>query len=154
TRGLGHFQELDQVAITRSFCKHAAWVHRGALLPAALDSAIAAATAPRPGPVHLCIPSDILSETVEPPKFALPSLEVPEGPPPDPEAIEAAAAALAAARSPALIAGSGAFYGRAGDALQELARLADLPVFTPLWDRGCVNQPWPQYAGVTSGEVN
>jgi acetolactate synthase-1/2/3 large subunit len=154
TRGLGHFQELDQVAITRSFCKYAAWVHRSAVLPAALGNAIAAATAPRPGPVHLCIPADVLSQAIEPPDFALPPSAVPEGPQPDPEAIRAAAGRLAFARSPVLIAGSGAFYGRAGEALQELARLADLPVFTPLWDRGCVNDPWPQYVGVTSGEVN
>src|SRR5688572_1770190 len=69
TRGLGHFQELDQVAMSGSICKYARWVHSGAVLPAELGNAISAATSPRPGPAHLCIPSDVFAQSVEPPAF-------------------------------------------------------------------------------------
>ena len=84
TRGLGHFQELDQVALTAPFCKRARWVHSANLLATELANAVSAATAPRPGPVHLCIPSDVLTQPVEPgPRGRpgpLPSFDVAEGP--------------------------------------------------------------------------
>src|SRR5262245_61543729 len=67
TRGLGHFQELDQVALTAPFCKRAGWVHSAAVLPSELANAVSAATAPRPGPVHLCVPSDVFTQPVDPP---------------------------------------------------------------------------------------
>jgi acetolactate synthase-1/2/3 large subunit len=154
TRGMGHFQELDQVAITATVCKYARWVSSSAVLPADLASAVNAATSPRPGPAHLCIPSDVFTQVVEPRSIPLPPLDVPPGREPDAGEVEALAAALAAARSPLLVAGSGCFYARAGEALHEFARRADLPIFTPLWDRGCVSESWPQYVGVTSPEVN
>src|SRR5207302_287422 len=60
---------------------------------------------------------------------------------------------LAEARRPFLIVGSGAFYARAGEALQAFARLTDLPILSHLWDRGCIETPWPQYVGVTNAEL-
>jgi acetolactate synthase I/II/III large subunit len=154
TQGLGHFQELDQVAISSPICKYTRRIRSASMLPGEAASAVIHATTPRPGPVHLCIPIDVFAQELEPPGFGLPPLEVREGLNPDAERVEAAAKALAAARTPVLIAGSGAFYARAGAALQTFAQQVDMPVFTPLWDRGCVDQPWPQYVGPTSAEVN
>jgi acetolactate synthase-1/2/3 large subunit len=155
TRGLGHFQELDQVAISRSICKYARWIQNAAVLPAELSTAIASAVSPRPGPVHLCVPSDVWIQPVEAAP-ALPPLEVGrEGLAQiSHESCLEAAEALVEAAQPVLIAGTGAFYGDAGGALRELAGATDTPVFTPLWDRGCVDEPWPQYVGPTSPEVN
>ena len=47
---------------------------------AIVANAVSTATAPRPGPVHLCIPSDVLTQPVEPPPGPLPSFDVAEGP--------------------------------------------------------------------------
>jgi len=47
-----------------------------------------------------------------------------------------------------LIAGSGAFYAHCGDALAELVAQTAMPVVTPIWDRGCIESPLPQFMGV------
>src|SRR5260370_1302401 len=61
---------------------------------------------------------------------------------------------LAEAKRPFLVVGSGAYYARAGEALREFARLTDIPILSHLWDRGCVQEAWPQYMGVTNPELS
>src|SRR2546423_304079 len=56
TRGLGHFQELDQVAMAAPVCKYARYVARPDNLAHELEAAIGAAITGRPGPVHLTVP--------------------------------------------------------------------------------------------------
>ncbi|MDP6439345.1 MAG: thiamine pyrophosphate-binding protein, partial [Candidatus Brocadiia bacterium] len=63
--GLGHFQELDQVALARPVCKYAERVERVDLVRHAVDEACAAATSGRPGPVHLTIPVDVFEAEVD-----------------------------------------------------------------------------------------
>jgi acetolactate synthase-1/2/3 large subunit len=67
--------------------------------------------------------------------------------------VRTAAGWLAEARRPFLIVGSGAFYAGAGEALREFARLTDIPLLSHIWDRGCVQEAWPQYMGVTNAEL-
>jgi acetolactate synthase-1/2/3 large subunit len=55
---------------------------------------------------------------------------------------------LARAERPVLVAGSGVFYANAGEALRGLVEAAGLPVVTPIWDRGVVSRPMPEYLGV------
>jgi acetolactate synthase-1/2/3 large subunit len=156
TRDLGHFQELDQVAMAVPVCKYARFVTRGETLPHEIDQAIAAAVAGRPGPAHLTVPLDVWNApAAEPPRAAAPrpAVAAPRAAA-DPTAVRTIAAALAEARTPVIVAGSGTFYAQAGPALREFAALTGIPVFSNLWDRGCVDSPWPQYVGVTSGEVN
>jgi acetolactate synthase-1/2/3 large subunit len=154
TRDLGHFQELDQIAISHSICKYAHRVRTGDTLPGELAHAVNVAVSPRPGPVHLCVPSDVFTQPAGAPPFRLPSLTVPGGAVPDPGALAEAAEALDRSQRPVLVAGTGAYYAGAGEAMRALARATDIPIFTPLWDRGCVDTPWPQYVGPTSPEVN
>jgi acetolactate synthase-1/2/3 large subunit len=156
TRGLGHFQELEQVAMAAPVCKYARFVGRPETLPHELDQAIATAVAGRPGPSHLTVPLDVwTAPAAEPARRAAPQpAVVAPRTAADPTAVRAIAAALAEARAPVIVVGSGAFYAQAGPALREFAALTDIPVFSHLWDRGCVDTAWPQYVGVTSGEVN
>jgi thiamine pyrophosphate-dependent acetolactate synthase large subunit-like protein len=67
--------------------------------------------------------------------------------------LRTAAEWLAEARRPFMVVGSGAFYARAGEALGEFARLTEIPILSHLWDRGCIEAPWPQYMGVTNPEL-
>lgn len=60
--GCGSFQEMDQAAMSAPLTKHSARVTAAAELSPAVDRAIALALAPRPGPVHLALPFDLLSE--------------------------------------------------------------------------------------------
>src|SRR5437588_701836 len=55
---------------------------------------------------------------------------------------------LARAERPVAVAGSGVFYAKAEDALRRLVEAAGVPVVTPIWDRGVVSRPMPEYLGV------
>ncbi|MHB0857690.1 MAG: thiamine pyrophosphate-binding protein [Anaerolineae bacterium] len=153
----GGFQDLDQVALARPICKYAELVTRAARIPQAVHEAFAAATAGRPGPVHLTITIDALMEE------AGPGVRSPFGArgaaqdraPIGAEDARQVARLLAEAKRPVLVAGSGVFYAGGGEALRELATLTRTPVVTPIWDRGVVDQPMDEYLGVigaASGE--
>ena len=148
--GQGKFQDLDQVALAAPLCKYAKLVDRPDRIPFHVAAAYAAATAGRPGPVHLTIPADVLAAAVAPPEHH-PSAESGQVRPrgtPDPALVAELAALLARAERPVLVVGSGAFYAGAGNALEEFARATDVPVVVPIWDRGVVDRPIPQFLGV------
>ncbi len=147
----GKFQDLDQVAMAASFCKYAKFVDRAERIPFYLHEAAARALSGRPGPVHLTIPLDVLNAevgTVDERHLRAEPAVVQPGAGPDPAAIAAAADLLQRAERPLLIAGGGVFYARAADALHRLAGAAQLPVQTPIWDRGVIAAPTPYYCGV------
>lgn len=157
TRGLGHFQELNQVEMAAPICKVARYVTHVDTLEHEVDNALTAAVAGRPGPVHLTIPVNVLTAAME--EAALlqrkpPIAEVNPCVPGDPALVEEAVAELARAERPFIVVGSGAFYARAGEVLKRFAALTNIPILSHLWDRGCIDGPWPQYVGVTSAEVN
>ncbi|KLN58465.1 acetolactate synthase large subunit IlvG [Variovorax paradoxus] len=60
--GSGAFQEIDQVSITSPLTKLSLRPVTIQEICPALDSVIATAFAPRPGPVHLALPFDLLTE--------------------------------------------------------------------------------------------
>lgn len=131
-RGIGALHELpDQRRLVESV---ALWSHTlldPSGLPEALDRAWIAATAGRPGPVHLEIPLDVLASPCGP----VPSpLTAPAPPRPDPDVIEKAARRLAASRRPVILAGGGA--RRAAVPLRALAEALDAPVVTTINGRG------------------
>jgi len=154
TEGRDHFQELNQARLIAPICKHAARVDRGDRLPTEFARAVAAATAPRPGPVHLTVPVDVWKQEVEADAPAPPAFRVQPGSPADFSPVAAALEAIETAERPIAIAGTGCFYAGAGPALRDFVAATDMPLFTPLWDRGVVEEPWPQYVGPLSPEVN
>jgi acetolactate synthase-1/2/3 large subunit len=66
----------------------------------------------------------------------------------DPAVVETVADLLARAQRPLIIAGGGIFYARGGAALNRLAGGLQIPVQTPIWDRGVIEKPVPWYMGV------
>jgi acetolactate synthase-1/2/3 large subunit len=157
TRGLDHFQELDQVGMVAPVTKHAALVRSVDALQHELNTALSAAMTARPGPVHLTVPVDVLTAEVDEARLlrqrASP-LQVRLPGPGDASLVCEAATALAAAERPVMVVGSGAFYADAWGALAQLAAMTDLPLLSHIWDRGCVEEPIPQYVGVTNDELN
>jgi acetolactate synthase-1/2/3 large subunit len=171
TAGMGNFQDLDHVALARPVCKRAQRVDRPERISLAVQEAFAAARSGRPGPVHLTIPGDVLTasvdetvvrrgpEATEGGNVAKPTSlaesktaygTVPSTPPSlgDPELLREAVNLLARAERPVLVAGSGVFYANAEEALRRLVESVGLPVVTPIWDRGVVSKPMPEYLGV------
>lgn len=157
TRGLDHFQELDQVSMVRSLCKFASYVDSVRTLVTDTDRAVAAAISPRPGPVHLTIPCDVWA-TAMPAGLGVStpaSAEVFRGGPGDRALVREAAKLLCEAEKPIVFIGSGAFYSReAGGGLEVLAEETNMPMISQLWDRGCIEKPMRQYIGVTTTELN
>lgn len=153
TAGMGNFQDVDHVALARPICKLAQRVHRPERIPLAVHEAMAAAVSGRPGPVHLTIPGDVLQATVKDadlsrwlPAAGKNTTEFPCAG--DTGSVRAAVDLLARAEHPLLVAGSGVFYARAEDVLRELAGAVHMPVVTPIWDRGVIGKPLPEFMGV------
>ncbi len=117
-----HTEGKDLLELTKQFTKWSCEVHRAERVPEILNRAFKVAAAPPSGPVYLSLPSDLLGQPID---AAVPdagrSRVVPRMAA-DPEALRDAAALLAAAKRPVIVAGSG--VARAG-AVEELIKLAE-----------------------------
>ncbi|MFI5022437.1 MAG: thiamine pyrophosphate-binding protein [Alphaproteobacteria bacterium] len=117
----------DLPPIARPLVKWSAEVHRLADLPRMVHRAAKTALAPPTGPVFLSLPGDILNAEADielgAPTRVAPRMRA------DARAIEAAAALLAAAERPVIIAGDAVAQSRAHRELIELAELIGAPVF-------------------------
>lgn len=144
------FQELDHVSLFSGVAK---WVRRiddVNRVEDYVDMAVAVATSGRPGPAVLLVPGHIFTATAkaEPQRklsmgsFPLDRVE------PDRNAVREAAAMLAAARRPLVIAGGGVHLSRAQDILAELQERFRLPVATTLMGKGAVAEDHPLSLGI------
>ena len=142
TAGMGHFQDIDQVAVARPITKYARVVDRPERAVQFLEEAWDSATAWPPGPVHLTFPLDVQTAPAgRQLRFTSPARVCGAA---DPNLNEA----LMAAERPLLVAGSGVFYSGGGAALMAFAARLSIPVVVPIWDRGVVESPLENYLGV------
>ena len=151
TRGRANFQDLDTVGISRPLTKYSDWVDRPERIPIALREAFSAALGGRPGPVHLTIPADVLRATPQatPAPIRWPrSNQVECWGCADHSSLGEALGLIDRAERPLIVAGSGVFYAEAAEQLARLAGLMKAPVIVPIWDRGAIEQPLPEFVGV------
>lgn len=145
-RGLGALHEVpDQIACFRPVCRWAEALREGRDIPAAIQGAFHLLRTGRPGPVALSIPTDLLGAPV-----AARLTPAGEGrrPPCDPTLLEAAAARLARAERPLIVAGGGVIAAEAWDELRALAGRLGAPVITTVMGRGAVPEDDPLWLGV------
>ena len=109
----------DMVRLTEQFTKWSYEVRRADEAPVALRRAIKLALTPPTGPVFLSLPMDLMTQVVE--DTAGPAPDVRAAMAPDVAAVDRAAALLAAARNPLIIAGDGVARARAVPALVAVA---------------------------------
>jgi len=131
--GSGSLQEFDHVPVVSPLVKSAETVKEpgqiGARTAAALDLALASPY----GPTFVDYPLDVVFTEGEP------GIPAPASVAAQPAAgIEEAAALLAAAERPAIMAGSGLYWGRGEDELRTLAEALGVPVFLNGLGRGCL----------------
>ncbi len=148
---LGHFemgelQELDQVELLRPITRWARCVYETRRIPEYMAAAFRHALSGRRGPVFLEIPSDVLFKKVDEAETPFPRRYRPEGRVyPDPAAVKEAAALLAQAQRPVVVAGSQIYWDEAHGELQELIERLQAPVYLNGMARGCIHQEHPLF---------
>ena len=147
TIGMGHFQDIDQVALAQPATKFSRVIDRPERTLQILDEAMNAATSLAPGPVHLTFPMDIQEAEVSAEEMIRP-IGVASASASAAVDLEEAARKLAAANRPLIVAGSGAYYAGEGEALCDFSERYSIPVVVPIWDRGVINRPIENFVGV------
>lgn len=144
------FQELDHFALFAGCSKWTRRVDRADRLDDYLDMAIVQATSGRPGPVVLILPSDFMGqEAVLSPKRTVKMGHYPlDRLMPTRDRIREAAAALAAAKRPLIVAGGGVHLSDAAAELVKLAELGAIPVATTNMGKGTIDERSPLSLGV------
>jgi acetolactate synthase I/II/III large subunit len=143
--GQGSLQEIDHVPFVRPVTKLAVTPGSTEEIPGLVDDAFAAACAPHGGPAFVDFPLDyVFMEAAEPqeeggrPTAASNGGAGGGGGSASGEALERAAALLAGAERPVIMAGTDLYWGHGEQALAELAGTLRIPVFLNGLARGCV----------------
>lgn len=140
--GNGTFQEVDQVAAMKPFTKWSERIIETRRIPEMIAKAYRTAISGKPGPVYLDLPGDVIHGELEDKDVVWPDYtrarEVAR-PGADPATVERAIAALAAAKKPVLVWGSGAaIWSRAASALQAFVDKTGIPFFATPQARGAI----------------
>src|SRR3954451_16093980 len=132
--GSGSLQEIDHLPFVSPLVKSAETVKDPALIAAVTAAALDRAAAAPSGPTFVDYPLDVVFTEAEAEIPGLP--EAGEAQPA--EGVEEAAALLAGAERPAIMAGSGLYWGRGEDELRALAEMIGIPVFLNRLGRRCL----------------
>jgi len=113
-----------------------------------VHEAVIAAMTPHRGPVFLDVPMDVIFSTAE---VELPDVGAPVPVEPDGDEVARAAALIATASCPAIIAGSDVYWAGAWDALAAAADHLRVPCFANGMGRGCLPADHPLAFNRTRG---
>lgn len=141
------FQGQDQLDVFRPAVKWGAPVLEWGRIPEVLRLAFREMHSGRPGPVHVEIPAPFLYATGDEamaPVLAPAAYRAPH-PQPSEAQIAQAAALLAGARRPLVVAGSGVDRAGANAALLDVVELLGCPVLTSMAGRAAVSGEHPNY---------
>ena len=144
------FQDFDHMRLFDACAKWVRRIDRADRVDDYVDMAFAAAASGRPGPAVLMFPADLLAEAAPPATARTTSFgHFPlDRTVADPARVAEAAALIAQARAPLVIAGGGV---HASQACAELARLQEswhLPVATTSMGKGAIDETHPLSLGV------
>lgn len=149
--GKGVLTELDQEALFSPVTKWCTRIKTGKKAPEIFATAFRVATTGRPGAVQIALPHDVLDQEVG--SFALEAPEACKGFPahrtrPDPAMIDKAAALLAGAERPLMVAGGGTVISQAWEEVTRLAETLGMPVGTSINGKGSIAEDHPLSIGV------
>jgi len=142
--------EVDQAAALAPVSKWIGRIVTPAKAAEVTRAAFRIATSGRPGPAVVLCPADVMGQMAEGPVYAepgcdrAPSFRSRAGR----EAIAAAAALLAEARRPIIVAGGGCILSQAWAEVVELAEAYGIPVATTMTGRGVIADAHPLSVGV------
>ena len=132
--GSGSLQEIDHLPFVSPLTKSARTVKDTANIPTLTAAAIDQALEQPSGPTFVDYPLDVVFQEAEAevPERSERSVDVPA------DRSDEAAALLASAERPAIMAGTGLYWARGEDELRELAEALEIPVFLNGMGRGCL----------------
>jgi acetolactate synthase-1/2/3 large subunit len=146
--GSDAFQEVDITGITVPITKHNYLVTRAEDLPHVFAEAFYIARSGRPGPVHIDVTKDAQLASIEADWNVQADERVARPRPSAHGCIQEAAALLAGAKSPLLLAGNGVIQANAHDELQRFAEHTGIPVITTLHALGAFPLDHPLALGM------
>jgi thiamine pyrophosphate-dependent acetolactate synthase large subunit-like protein len=135
------FQEIDQVELMRGCCKYVDRLINLKRIPQQINFALQRAISGKPGPVYIDCPGDMLYQKIDENlvdwSFAgRPMLD--SRPLGDPHQVDALINALAEAKNPLIVSGSGVIWSRAWTEMQAFVEAAGIPFYTTPQGRGVV----------------
>lgn len=141
-RGIGGFQEADQMALAAPACKWTIQLDSSERIPEVLHLAIGRALHGRPGAVYVDYPGHLVAPTTHEERVHVRRPAEVTRPHPDPAAVARVADMLAGAERPLVLIGKGAAWAEAGGALSRLVDLG-IPYVTSPMARGTVPDDHP-----------
>jgi acetolactate synthase-1/2/3 large subunit len=152
------FQGQDQLDVFRPTVKWGGPILEWARIPEVLRLAFREMWNGRPGPVHIELPAPMLYATGDDQTAPIipPAAYRASGPYASSAQLDEAAALLAGAQRPVVVAGSGVDRADANEALLELVELLGCPVLTSMAGRSTVSSEHPNYVfgfGAAADEV-
>lgn len=152
-RGVGVLQEIERQAwsdmprMLYPTVKRSWHIDDAVQLQRATSQAFNAMRTGRPGPTLITLPMDVQADAVNLPHPPEPRARRPhDRPAGDPAAIQQAAAALASAKRPVILAGGGVILSEAWDELLTLAEHLGACVVTTMQGKGAFPEDHPLYA--------
>ena len=140
------FQEIDQFEMMRGACKAVDRVYNVKRIPQQVAFALQRAISGKPGPVYVDMPGDILYQKIDEDQIDWSPCERPMmesrsmG---DPTQVAELVKALAEAKKPLIVSGSGVIWSRAWGEMQAFVEAAGIPFYTTPQGRGVVPDDHP-----------
>jgi oxalyl-CoA decarboxylase len=152
----GDYEEMDQLAAAKPFCKAAYRVLHAADIGIGVARAIRAAVSGRPGGVYLDLPAKLFGQVMDAAAGKKSLVKVIDAAPaqiPAPEAVKRALDVLKSAKRPLIILGKGAAYAQADDAIRALVEKTGIPFLPMSMAKGILPDTHPQCAGAARSTV-
>ena len=136
TRGIGGFQELDQVSAAKPVCKWTGQVDSTERVGEWIHLALGKALEGRPGGVYLDFPGEVTARRIDEETVSLRDAPEITAPHPDPNAIARVADLLESAERPLMLIGKGAAWADAGPAHRRNWSISASPTSARRWAAG------------------
>lgn len=152
----GDYEEMDQMAAARPFCKASFRVLHAEDIGIGVARAIRAAVSGRPGGVYLDLPAKLFAQTMEAEAGRKSLVKVVDAAPrqiPSAESVVRAFALLKAAKRPLIILGKGAAYAQADADIRALIETTGIPFLPMSMAKGLLPDTHKQSAGAARSLV-
>ncbi|MEM9370781.1 MAG: oxalyl-CoA decarboxylase [Pseudomonadota bacterium] len=152
----GDYEEMDQLAIARPFCKAAFRLNHAEDIGIAVARAYRSAVSGRPGGVYLDIPGAMLGQTMQAEAGARSLVQVIDPTPrqtPSKEAIDRAIDVMKGAERPLIVIGKGAAYDQSDTLIRQLVETSGYPFLPMSMAKGILPDTHPQCAAAARSLV-